>query len=249
MAGNRIKVPNITEQASDALDTFREISKHPLLDGELIEDITLSTNTKKTIVYHGLGRAYRGFIDVRGVGLTEDQSNPYKNSQIWLYREAAPVLIDEVVTSTAVSAVTFSNLEGDSDTDYLLVGQVKHDTGSFFYLSINGGTANQACVEVSSTGSAVNATTNAEILLSSIGANHNFIANIVGHTGRGRTVHSTATRIDSGRYEVYSGGWNDTSTEITSLAINNASSGIGATSRFRLYSVGSRATKAAIWIF
>lgn len=249
--GARIPVPRITDLSSEELQSWQAVADHPLLDGQLIEDITLSTTTKYTRVPHALGRPYRGFIDVRGVGLTEDQANPNKDKEIWLYQEAAPVLLDyQAVTDTTSTDVTFSSLSGNLDDVYRLDFHIVRTTTSAqdFTLKINGSTGSDSQL-LHSNQSTTTSSDRAGTLLAV--SNDNVFGSVYfsPKTGRRRlytSVTATDTNIAVG---VLAGVLANTSTAITSLGISNSSAQLTAGSEFWLYSMGSRATKASIWIF
>lgn len=248
----RIEVPSDLDMSRDDFAAWQSLSDHPLLDGELIEDITLSTTTKYTVVPHGLGRAYRGFIDVRGIGLVEDQSNNRKDREIRLYRESAPVLIDYVGTTAATSTVTFSNLRGDTDIEYILEAYIENNSGNAqdYFIRLNGSSADYDTVELFANGSSVTTST-ASTGLWIHGSNNDgwSTTTLFAQSGQQRFSVTQNTRNANGHYRAFSGNWSNTTDEVTALAIYNASSEIGAGSKFWLYARENRATKAAIWIF
>jgi hypothetical protein len=246
----KIKLPRIVDTSKPELESFKQLSKHPLLDGELIEDITLSTTTKYTRVPHGLKRRYRGFLDIRGVGLVEDQGCSKKNKEIWLYRESAPVLLDYHEVETANSQITFSNLEGNNDIAYRIVMEVNNADAGDITLEPNGLTTNQTYDRASITGAAISHATGSTLLLSDTTGNKFIDAYFFAKEGENRYLQSFCTRGSNANTDMCFSAWTDGDTEVTSLDIVHAgTNGFAVGTQVWLYAMESRATKASIWIF
>jgi hypothetical protein len=84
------RIRGITREVQQYCDNLAarvdEICRIPTLRGNLIDGVTLSTSVSGTVVSHGLGRAYRGWIVVRVSAAT------------------API-IDELASSDATKAL------------------------------------------------------------------------------------------------------------------------------------------------
>ncbi len=256
MAGRNpkgIKVPTGLANSDPAFEVWQALAAHPLINGQFYEDITLNTTGGYTRIPHSLGRKYRGFLDVRGVGLTEDQRNTNKEKEIWLYQEAAPVFLDyQEVTGADVAAVTFSGLRGDTDLEYWVRGYVVNNSGGAleYHLRPNGASTNLSSVIVSSTGAAVTtATSTTGLWVANTSVSAWFEAHLFAPTGQDRAHWAISSEDNNGRQRVFTGNWDETTTEITSLQVFCSSTEIGVGSKFWLYARTNRATKASFWLF
>ncbi len=254
MSTGRVPPPLLVNPADPARPAWDSLAKHPLLDGVLIEDITLSTTTKYTRVPHNLGRKYKGYLDVRGVGLIEDQSNPRKDKEIWLYQERSPVLLDyHEVTGADVGTVTFSNLQGDKDLVYQMIAYIVNNSGVAreYIINPNGVATAQDSIRITSDGAAVTTaavTTGLWIFQGS--ANGWVDVRLYAETGQDRAHISFGSRDNTGVTNIFTGNWDETTTEITSLnVVCSGASEIGVGSKFWLYALGNRATVASIYLF
>ncbi len=81
----------LSQQMSPVVDRFNEITDVPILQGRLLEDITITENTTNRI-RHGLDRKLRGWIVVRSAispnVFSDDQvSNQKEDQELWLTAE------------------------------------------------------------------------------------------------------------------------------------------------------------------
>ena len=80
-----------TKQVGPLVDRFNEITEVPILQGRLLENITITENTTNKI-RHGLERKLRGWIVVRSpispnVFSDSQVSNQKEDQELWLTAE------------------------------------------------------------------------------------------------------------------------------------------------------------------
>lgn len=153
-------------------------------------------------------------------------------------------LIEEIVTGSDVTTVTFSALDGDTSGMFLLTWAVTNGTGSttFYDLRPNGATSSQSVRLISAAGSGVAESTDTAIHATwnvpGDGESHG-LCWIWARTGRARVFWAiNPNRVDSStmRTDHTAGQWAEEATNITSLEfVSNTASGIGEGSRFSLY--------------
>jgi len=160
----------------------------------------------------------------------------------------------QIITGSAVTTVTFSGLDGDVDKNYHLRGYVRNVTGGalpvYINLKPNGLTTNQRNAYYLQNGSTQSAgiiggTSVIQLAQGSPGTEALFTVEISARTGARRTFFVQNTKYDPtvGIPETlrWGQGWNETSTNITSLVIDTMSNSatstnaIGVGSEFYLY--------------
>lgn len=154
----------------------------------------------------------------------------------------------KAISGAAVTSTTFSGLAGDTELVYLLLGKVTEAAGSAANIElIFNGTATSAtdCQRINAEGATIAAVRVAdETPLAQVSANGEarFSAIIWAATGELRGYYSQCAQ-DLGAAiinRLWSGSWDDTSTEVTSLQVlSNQTNGIGVGSAFELYQLAT----------
>jgi hypothetical protein len=163
----------------------------------------------------------------------------------------------QIITGSAVTTVTFSGLNGDTDKNYFLKCFIRNVTAGslpiYVNLKPNSGTSNQRNSFLYQDGSTQGAgilggTSLIQLFQGTAGSEGIATCEISARTGTRRTFFGTSVHWDSVnsifRTTRWGGNWNDTSTNITSLVIdtmsNNVTStnAIGVGSEFYLYKYG-----------
>jgi hypothetical protein len=156
------------------------------------------------------------------------------------------VFVDsKTVEGAATGSVVFTGLDGNADTRYMLEAYIVNDdqpTLRTFTLRPNGLTTNQDSQRLASGGAATTSSDEVDLTIAKFSGTDMWqIIDIMPVTTHRRAVISRGASMtaapDSGAH-FYTGVWNETVTNITSLEINEAvSSGIGVGSFFRLFKI------------
>lgn len=166
---------------------------------------------------------------------------------------ASWALLESKSISTAVTSVTFSGLDGDTDEIYILSGRIKNGTASSCRYEIrpNGITTNQNTAIAEFTGSAINHLDIGALVMAreTFGSGTVLFFNTIhARKAEGGNALERYVRVRSsfrsGAATVYgdimAGIWDETATNITSLDIvATVASGIGAGSRIALFRIHS----------
>ena len=158
----------------------------------------------------------------------------------------ALVLVEEQTLGADATVVTFSDLDGDEDGTYVLLGYFTNDSGSSssLFLEPNGLATNQEYELCSVTeGTFAGATDTAGMLLTGINTaeNSTFFAwfHAQKTSGANRGAYSFETRdfgaADS-RFRGLESVWDETATNVTSIEIqSDVADGINTSSTFKLF--------------
>jgi len=156
------------------------------------------------------------------------------------------VFVDsKTVTGAATGSVVFTGLDGDTDTRYMLEAYIVNDdqpTTRTFTLRPNGLTTNQDSQKLATGGASVTGSDEVELTIADFSSPNLWaIIDIMPVTGQRRAVIARGSALDAvpdNTAHFYTGNWNETATNITSLEINEAaSSAIGVGSFFRLFKI------------
>lgn len=88
---SRINVPKELDFANPAYEFYYAVARHPLLDGELVEDVDF-TSGQTVKIKHKLNRPVRGFIVVKrdaDATFYTDTTNTRPASELWLTNSLA----------------------------------------------------------------------------------------------------------------------------------------------------------------
>jgi hypothetical protein len=267
---NRPKLPNLTDQSRSEFETFKGLARHPLLAGELIEDLEIGFNVDGSLdrlnvttarLSHGLGQKPRGYLLVKANrGNWSVSEKTAKRDYSDVYMTSSWEFVEKIAVTVDTTTVAFGNLDGNLDHEYRLEGHWKSSSGSQdeLHLHYNGDTSNHFCVYTTATVSAISSTSDTDdiVLARDSGANvdrHYVRATMTAELSpdEHRYVHGSAVIRKNGTsgegHTVY-GVFNDSASKVSSLTVVSASSGIAAESWFALYR-RPRTAKVSIWVF
>jgi hypothetical protein len=85
-----VKEESAHRQTSVIVDRLNELTSSPILQGRLLEGVSIKEGTNPTRIRHGLGRVLRGWIvvgnNITSTGLIYDKqdTNNHKDQELWL---------------------------------------------------------------------------------------------------------------------------------------------------------------------
>jgi hypothetical protein len=250
-----VKSNKAVGQVRSALDEVQQI---PLLNGVLLEDITITAGQTKSIA-HKLGRKPKGVIVVLAnttiqpiISSSDDTFMDMRFSVDWEE-------IGYEYVSAATNSVTFTGLDGDVDCEYKLAGKVVNDSGAareynFRPNGLTGASSTSDGQKFASSNSTSTSSDPGGMMFAYFSwAEGWFEAHLCAETGAYRQFNVVGcSGTDPGTVDTaihnYCGTWSDTTTNITSIEIYQNSSDIDPGSWFRLYRRPKSAT-ANLWVF